>query len=154
MIHSIYLYPETLYPDLVKEALDLDVSIQVHIAETGARVANCIASRGHTGRRAEQFRHPGKPCIAAHYVHLTDEDREIARSERYRGPQSFPSNMKLASGFAGCFEDEAAGVRVALGTDGCASNNNTDMYQEMRLASFISEGQHLQPSTYPPKKFL
>ena len=146
MIHSIYLYPETLYPDLVREAMDLDVSIQVHIAETRTEVANCIAQYGVTPAVAlHNFGVFNRPCIAAHCVHLTDEDREILSNPNVTAVHNPSSNMKLASGFADVEKMKAAGVRVALGTDGCASNNNTDMYQEMRLASFIAKA-----STYSP----
>jgi len=53
--------------------------------------------------------------------------------------------MKLASGFADVEAMKRQGVRVALGTDGCASNNNTDMFMEMRLASFIAKGYSQNP---------
>jgi 5-methylthioadenosine/S-adenosylhomocysteine deaminase len=122
------------------------VSIQVHIAETRTEVANCIAKYGVTPAVAlDNFGVFNKPCIAAHCVHLTDEDRRILSNPNITAVHNPSSNMKLASGFADLTKMKAAGMRVAIGTDGCASNNNTDMYQEMRLASFIAKA-----STYSP----
>jgi len=146
MIHSIYLYPQSLYPDLVAEAADLDVSVQVHVAETQTEVANCIAKYGVTPVAAlANFGVFDRPCIAAHGVHLTEADRDILAAANVTVAHNPSSNMKLASGFADVEAMKRQGVRVALGTDGCASNNNTDMYMEMRLASFIAKGHSRDP---------
>jgi len=146
MVHSIYLYPQSLYPDLVAEAADLDVSVQVHVAETQTEVANCIAKYGVTPVAAlANFGVFDRPCIAAHGVHLTEADRDILAAANVTVAHNPSSNMKLASGFADVEAMKRQGVRVALGTDGCASNNNTDMYMEMRLASFIAKGHSRDP---------
>ena len=146
MIHSIYLYPQSLYPELVAEAADLDVSVQVHAAETQTEIANCIARYGVTPVAAlANFGVFDRPCIAAHGVHLTDADRDILAAAHVTVAHNPSSNMKLASGFADVEALKRQGVRVALGTDGCASNNNTDMYMEMRLASFIAKGYSRNP---------
>ena len=146
MVHSIYLYPQSLYPDLVAEAADLDVSVQVHVAETQTEVANCIAKYGVTPVAAlANFGVFDRPCIAAHGVHLTEADRDILAAANVTVAHNPSSNMKLASGFADVEAMKRQGVRVALGTDGCASNNNTDMYMEMRLASFIAKGYSRDP---------
>ena len=146
MVHSIYLYPQSLYPQLVAEAADLDVSIQVHVAETATEVSNCIAKYGVTPTAAlANFGVFDRPCIAAHCVHLTEEDRDILAAAHVTAVHNPSSNMKLASGFADVESMKRQGVRVALGTDGCASNNNTDMFMEMRLASFIAKGYSRDP---------
>lgn len=146
MIHSIYLYPQSLYPELVAEAADLDVSIQVHVAETQTEVSDCIAKYGVTPAAAlANFGVFDRPCIAAHCVHLTDEDRDILAAAHVTVAHNPSSNMKLASGFADVEAMKNQGVNVALGTDGCASNNNTDMFMEMRLASFIAKGYSKNP---------
>lgn len=146
MIHSIYLYPQSLYPELVAEAADIDVSVQVHVSETSTEVANCIAKYGVTPVAAlANFGVFDRPCIAAHGVHLTEADRDILAAAQVTVTHNPSSNMKLASGFADVAALKRQGVRVALGTDGCASNNNTDMYMEMRLASFIAKGHSHNP---------
>lgn len=155
MIHSIYLYPESLYPELVAEAADIDVSVQVHVAETKTEVANCIAKYGVTPAAAlANFGVFDRPCIAAHGVHLTEADRDILAAAHVTVAHNPSSNMKLASGFADVASMKRQGVRVALGTDGCASNNNTDMFMEMRLASFIAKGRSGDPETLPAQEAI
>jgi 5-methylthioadenosine/S-adenosylhomocysteine deaminase len=150
MIHSVYLYPKDLYPDLVSEAAEMDVSIQVHISETRTEVENCIAQYGVTPVAAlSNFGIFNQPCIAAHGVHLTDADRDILAAARVTVAHNPSSNMKLASGIADVEAMRRQGVRVAIGTDGCASNNNTDMYIEMRLASFLAKGKSHDPTYLP-----
>jgi len=146
MIHSIYLYPESLYPDLVAEASDLGVSVQVHICETRTEVENCIKKYGVTPVAAlSNFGVFDLPCIAAHGVHLNEEDRDILAAAHVTVVHNPSSNMKLASGFADVEAMKKQGVNVALGSDGCASNNNADMYMEMRLASFVAKGKSFDP---------
>jgi len=147
MVHSIYMYPQSFYSELVSEAADIDVSIQIHVAETRTEVENCIAQYGVTPVKAlANFGVFDRPCIAAHGVHLTDEDRDILAAGHVTVVHNPSSNMKLASGFCDVQAMKKQGVRVALGTDGCASNNNTDMYMEMRLASFMAKGKTHNPA--------
>jgi len=148
MVHSIYLYPESLYPELVAEAADIGVPVQVHVSETRTEVTNCIEKYGITPAAAlANFGLFDLPCIAAHGVHLTEDDMDILAAAGVTVVHNPSSNMKLASGFADVEGMKRRGVRVALGTDGVASNNNADMYFEMRLASFIAKG-----SSYDPVK--
>lgn len=150
MIHSVYLYPQNLYPELVAEASEMDVDIQVHISETRTEVENCILQYGVTPVAAlANFGVFKRPCIAAHGVHLTDKDRDILAAGHVTVAHNPSSNMKLASGFADVEAMKRQGVRVAIGTDGCASNNNTDMYLEMRLASLLSKGKSNNPTHLP-----
>lgn len=140
MIHSIYLYPESLYADLVSEAAEADVNIQIHISETATEVKNCIAKYHVSPVEAlAKFGVFNRPCIAAHCVHLDDNDRQIIAAHGVTVAHNPSSNMKLASGLCDVRSLRDAGVNVCLGTDGSASNNNLDMYLEMRLASFIGK---------------
>lgn len=140
MIHSIYLYPESLYADLVSEAAATGANIQVHISETVAEVDNCRAKYHVSPVEAlANFGVFSRPCIAAHGVHLDDNDRQILAAKGVTVAHNPSSNMKLASGLCDVRSLREAGVNVCLGTDGSASNNNLDMYLEMRLASFIGK---------------
>ena len=155
MIHSIYLYPSSLYPELVSEAADLDVPIQVHLAETRTEVENCLRSYHKTPAAAlADFGVFDRPCIAAHGVHLTPEDMDILAASHVTVAHNPSSNMKLASGFADVDGMMKKNVRVALGTDGCASNNNTDMFMEMRLASLIAKGRTFDPTILSAEQIL
>jgi 5-methylthioadenosine/S-adenosylhomocysteine deaminase len=82
-------------------------------------------------------------------VWCTDEDFAIMREKNVTLVHNPTSNLKLGSGFARIPEAMAAGVNVALGTDGCASNDNLDMFEEMHLASLIHKGRLGDPSVLP-----
>lgn len=143
MIHSIYLYPESLYADLVSEAAESDVYVQIHISETETEVENCREKYHASPVEAlSDFGVFSRPCIAAHCVHLDDNDRKILSAAGVTVAHNPSSNMKLASGLCDVRALRDAGINVCLGTDGSASNNNLDMYLEMRLASFI--GKHVR----------
>ncbi|MFI3331354.1 MAG: amidohydrolase [Rikenellaceae bacterium] len=83
--------------------------------------------------------------LAAHGVHLTDEDMEILRQKDVSVVHNPQSNMKLASGVAPVVALLEGGVNVALGTDGASSNNDLDMWEEMRSASFLQKVSTLDP---------
>ena len=85
------------------------------------------------------------PTIAAHVVWPTEAEIKIL-AERQVGVIHNPtSNMKIASGISPVTDMLAAGVRVGLGTDGAASNNDLDMWEEMRLAAFLQKVEQMNP---------
>jgi 5-methylthioadenosine/S-adenosylhomocysteine deaminase len=155
MVHSIYLYPSSLYPELVIEASECDVPIQVHVSETRTEVSNCVEKYGRSPVAAlADFGVFDRQCIAAHGVHLSDDDMDILSAAGVTVAHNPSSNMKLASGFANVDKMIKKGIRVALGTDGCASNNNTDMFLEMRMASLIAKGISYDPTVLPAKQLI
>jgi 5-methylthioadenosine/S-adenosylhomocysteine deaminase len=89
------------------------------------------------------------PVIAAHGVHVTDGDMEILRRHGVTVAHNPQSNMKLASGAAPVARMVAAGVNVTLGTDGAASNNDLDMWDEMRSASLLGKLIAADPAALP-----
>lgn len=155
MIHSVYLYPYSFYSDLVAEAADIDVSIQIHVSETEKEVLECIEKNKVSPVQAlADFGVFDRPCIAAHCVHLDDNDRDILSASKVTVAHNPSSNMKLASGRCDVQSLINKGVNVCLGTDGSASNNNMDMYQEMRLASFIAKSIRNNPTDLCAKDVL
>ncbi|MCL6444254.1 MAG: amidohydrolase family protein, partial [Alicyclobacillus sp.] len=90
-----------------------------------------------------------RAVLAAHCVHVSDEDIAILRAHDVRVAHNPQSNLKLGSGVAPIVKMKAAGVRVGLGTDGAASNNNLDMFEELRLAATLHKGV-LQDATVIP----
>jgi len=87
--------------------------------------------------------------IAFHCVCLEEEDIQSFRNEGCKAVYNPESNMKLASGFAPVSRMLKEGVCVGLGTDGCASNNNLDMFQEMDTAAKLEKVRHLDPTLMP-----
>lgn len=141
MVHSVYLYQAALYPELAAMAREAGCPIQVHVSETEQEVQDCLAK---TGMRPPAFLESvgllDGPVIAAHCVHLNEEDRRILARPNIMAVHCPASNMKLGSGFADVPAMLQAGLNVGLGTDGAASNNRLDMFREMLLASFIAKG--------------
>jgi 5-methylthioadenosine/S-adenosylhomocysteine deaminase len=90
-----------------------------------------------------------RPTLVAHGVHLTDEEIETLARYDVRVSHNPGSNLKLASGVARVIDLMNAGVLVSLGTDSSASNNNLDMFEEMRLAALIHKGVSGDPVAVP-----
>ncbi len=87
--------------------------------------------------------------VADHAVVLTDADLELLAASRAGVAHCPESNMKLASGIAPVVDLLARGVPVGLGTDGCASNNNLDLLQEMDTAAKLQKAHRLDPTALP-----
>jgi 5-methylthioadenosine/S-adenosylhomocysteine deaminase len=90
-----------------------------------------------------------RPSLLAHAVHLTDEEIDVLARYDVRVSHHPGSNLKLASGIARVLALQEAGVLVSLGTDSAASNNNLDMFEEMRLAALLHKGVSGDPTAIP-----
>lgn len=92
--------------------------------------------------------------LAAHCTHLEAEDFEILQQARASVSVNITSNLKLASGVPPLPELLAAGIRVGLGTDGCASNNNLNLFEEMHLAGILYKGLRGDPALVSPEQVI
>lgn len=137
--------PYTCPPDTLRAAAsladELNVPIQIHLSETRLEVDDAQRAWGcspivHVDRCGLLDR----PVLAAHCVHVSDEDIALMAAKGVRVAHNPQSNLKLASGIAPVARMRAAGVVVGLGTDGAASNNNLDMFEELRLAATLHKG--------------
>lgn len=141
LVHSIYLYDEDYYYKLVDLAKSRNTFVHVHVSETKKEVADCIAKyKMSPPAILEKMGMFDIPAIAAHCVFLDDNDREILRRNNVTVVHNPTSNLKLGSGMANIRKMLDASINVALGTDGPASNNSLDIYQEMKLASILAKG--------------
>lgn len=141
LVHSVYIYEAALYPEMADMAKNMNCAVQVHVSETREEVEECLHKYGcRPPRQLEKFGFFQTPTIAAHCVFLDDEDRSILARHQVLAAHNPSSNLKLGSGVADLPAMINAGMRVGLGTDGAASNNNLDLYREMRLASFLAKG--------------
>ncbi len=119
------------------EADRLGVGIHIHVAETRDEIEIIQNQYGKTPVQwLEGLGIFGGHVVAAHCVHLTPEDQEILARWHVCVAHNPESNMKLNSGTAPIPELRAAGVVIGLGTDGASSNNNLDLFGEMRSAAF------------------
>lgn len=129
------------YADRVRPFVERGAQMQIHLSETQKEHDECIARHGMTP--AAWFEKMGIfdiPTGAAHCVAVTPADMEILKRKGVTAIHNPTSNMKLGSGFAPVPELLDMGVNVALGTDGAASNNNLNMFEEMHLAAIIHNG--------------
>jgi len=120
--------------------------LQIHLSETEEEVKEVIRRSGE--RPVLHLAHLGllnESLIGVHAVHLEDEEIELLARNRVGIVHSPESNMKLASGMARVSEMVKKGIVLGLGTDGCASNNNLDLFKEMDTAAKLSKVATLDP---------
>lgn len=146
-IHAVYTSYPRAWERVRKEAEENGKPINVHVSETKTEQENCIEKYGTTPLQTlDRYGVLDVGCIAAHCVYLTDEDIELMREKNVTAVHCPTSNLMLASGIADVSKYIKRGVNVALGTDGAASNNSLDMFEEMKLASLLQKGISLDPT--------
>jgi 5-methylthioadenosine/S-adenosylhomocysteine deaminase len=122
-------------------AEELELPIHMHLHETAGEVEQGRASHGMRPlKRLAQLDVLGPRFLAVHMTQLTDEEIDAYAQTGGSIVHCPESNLKLASGFCPLAELLAAGINVALGTDGAASNNDLDILGEMRTAALLAKG--------------
>lgn len=153
--HAPYTCPSAYLRKVREAALENGIPIHIHLSETKGEVETCLARHGVTPiRLMDDLGLFDAPTLAAHCVHVTDEDIDILAKKHVRVAHNPGSNLKLASGFAPVVKMRNAGVTVGLGTDGASSNNKLDMFAEMRLAALIHKANELDPFAITAKEAL
>lgn len=138
--HAPYTCSPRLIEKIVEEAHRLDCSIHTHLAETRDEIKIINDRYGETPiELMEKIGLFTRHVIAAHGVYLTDGEIEILKRKQVGLIHNPKSNMKLASGIAPINFMRKQGVTIGLGTDGAASNNTLDMFEEMRFASLLQK---------------
>lgn len=153
--HAPYTVGEATLARIRALADELERPVHMHVHETAGEISDSVAAHGC--RPLARLDRLGllSPALAA--VHMTQlEDAEIARlAETGASVIHCPeSNLKLASGFCPVAKLEAAGVNVALGTDGAASNNDLDLFGEMRTAALLAKGVSGDAAALPAHRAL
>ena len=131
------------------------VPVITHLAETEDEIR--IAREQHRATPTaylESIGFWGPKTLAAHGVWVTDEDIAILKHREIGVAHNPESNMKLASGTAPVEKYLKAGVALGLGTDGAASNNDLDMFEAMRQASFLAKHAAHDPTAVPARVAL
>ncbi|RPI48555.1 MAG: hypothetical protein EHM56_13520 [Chloroflexi bacterium] len=136
-------------------ALEHDVPLLIHIAETAGGVEETQMLFGASPVEVlERLGVLEARVLAAHCVHVTRQEREIMARRSVGVAHNPTSNLKLASGLADVVSMQNAGVVVGIGTDGQASNNDQDMFEEMRLAALLPKGLTQDPTVVPASRAL
>jgi 5-methylthioadenosine/S-adenosylhomocysteine deaminase len=148
--HAPYTVSDETLARVAMLAEELDLPVHMHVHETAHEVDESIERHGlRPLERLDRLGLLSERLIAVHAVHLTDA--EIAQLARVGASVAHcpVSNLKLASGLARVPAMLAAGVNVALGTDGAASNNRLDMLDEARLAALLAKAVANDASALP-----
>ena len=154
-IHSEYLTNEKFCRELAAANREFRRPVHVHVSETAKEHEECIARHGKTPiRYLADTGLLDYGAYAAHCVYCTDDDFRVMAEKGVSLVHNPTSNMKLGSGFARIPRAIELGVNVALGTDGCASNDNLDMFEEMHLASLIHKGLAKDPTAMPARTVI
>lgn len=138
--HAPYTVSDTSFVKIATLASELDCPVHIHVHETQDEISRSVAEHGV--RPLERLRRLGllgPNLIAVHSVHLTAAEIELLGHHGASIAHCPSSNLKLASGFAPVAALAAAGANLAIGTDGAASNNRLDMFQEMRTAALLAK---------------
>jgi 5-methylthioadenosine/S-adenosylhomocysteine deaminase len=148
--------PYTCTPEILEEVVGLaqkhDVPLLIHVAETEGEVdgtrqlygclpAFCLDNFGILGSKA----------LVIHGVYLTEEEIKLLAQKGVGVAHAPTSNLKLASGVAPVARMLELGLNVGIGTDGPASNNDQDMFEEMRLAALLAKGITRDPKAVPAR---
>jgi 5-methylthioadenosine/S-adenosylhomocysteine deaminase len=148
--HAIYTVSEASLRWAKSFADEHGLLVHIHASETEKEVADCAALHGlRPIQWLEKIGFLGPNVIAAHAIHADDEEIGILAARGVKVVHNPVSNMKLASGSFPYGRMLAQGVEISLGTDGCSSNNNLDMLEEMKIAALHAKLVHNDPTVLP-----
>jgi 5-methylthioadenosine/S-adenosylhomocysteine deaminase len=153
--HAPYTCTAEILRASAELAREFDVPLHIHIAETALEVENM---RNENGMPVVPYiKKQGlleAKVIAAHCVHIDSGEMRTLQHANAGVAHNPSSNLKLASGFAPIQKMLETGLKVGIGTDGPASNNDLDMFEEVRLASFIAKAVSNDPTVLPAQTAL
>jgi len=148
--HAPYTVSDPWLTKLRALADELDLPVHIHVHETAGEVEDSLAQHGKRPlARLGDLGLVTPALMAAHMTQLSDEEIAVAAENGISVVHCPSSNLKLASGFCPVAKLIQAGVNVAIGTDGAASNNTLDMLAEMRQAALLAKGVAGDPSAVP-----
>lgn len=153
--HAPYTCTEDILQACAQLAAEFDVPLHIHLSETAQEVENW----------RETYDMPVIPWVkkqglfeakvlAAHCVHVDEGEIHTLLHHSAGVAHNPSSNLKLASGFAPVAAMRREGLNVGIGTDGPSSNNDLDMFEELRLASFVAKGVTGDPTALPAREVL
>lgn len=140
-IHAEYTNDDQTIRAVAEKAKEMDVRMQIHVAETLAETEGC--QERHGGRTPVKYLSDmgvfDVPTTAAHCVWLTEEDRDILKAKEVTVATNPTSNLKLCGGACDVPKLLEKAIPVAIGTDGVASNNNLNFFEEIKLFLLLAK---------------
>jgi 5-methylthioadenosine/S-adenosylhomocysteine deaminase len=153
--HAPYTVADRSFEKVGALAAQLQLPIHIHVHETHEEIAGSLKEHGMRPlARLQRLGLLGQRLIAVHAVHLQPEEIAALAEAGCRVAHCPTSNMKLASGIAPVAEMLENGVGIGLGTDGAASNNRLDLFQEMRHAALLAKVAGNDPALLPAHQAL
>lgn len=154
--HAIYTCSTEFLKEISENAKKLyDNIIHIHLSETLTEVENSKKEYGMTP--IEYVNSLGlldSQIIAAHCVHITDEEIELVKNKKFYPVYNPSSNLKLASGFTPVYKMLKNNIKLALGTDGDSSNNNQDFVEEMHIGGIVNKAVTMNEKAVPAIEIL
>ncbi|MGN0695860.1 MAG: amidohydrolase [Oscillospiraceae bacterium] len=136
--HAIYTCGTDYLSYIIEKAHEYDLPIHTHLSETVNEVNGCLSQ--HNMTPTEYLDSLGMfdiRTVAAHCVHLTDNDIRILKDKNVNVVHNPKSNLKLGNGIAPIHALEQAGVNICMGTDSQASNNSLNLFSDMNFAALL-----------------
>jgi 5-methylthioadenosine/S-adenosylhomocysteine deaminase len=149
--HAVYTVSREGLSWCAEYAKANDLGINIHLSETEKEVKDCIATQGkRPSVLLDECGMLTDRTVAAHCCWLDEDECQLLGRRGVHVSQNSTSNMKLATNRAMPWHHlKAAGVNISLGTDGCASNNNLDLFEEAKIASLLQKFYWNDPCLLP-----
>jgi 5-methylthioadenosine/S-adenosylhomocysteine deaminase len=139
--HSPYTCSPEYITQIIDKAIELDVPLHTHMSETKYEVDKNIEEYGVTPvKHLDKLGFFDRRSLVAHAVHVNEADLDILSSKDVKVSHNIISNLKLGSGISPVSKMLEKGITVSLGTDSVASNNNLDLFEELKSAATIHKG--------------
>lgn len=139
--HSPYTCSPEYITQIIDKAIELDVPLHTHMSETKYEVDKNIEEYGVTPvKHLDKLGFFDRRSLVAHAVHVNEADLDILSSKDVKVSHNIISNLKLGSGISPVSKMLEKGITVSLGTDSVASNNNLDLFEELKAAATIHKG--------------
>ena len=153
--HAPYTVSDANLQRVANQAEELDIPIHIHVHETAGEISQGIADHGvRPLQRLDNLGLLSPRLLAVHMTQLNDDDIVACKRMGVHIVHCPESNLKLASGFCPITALDKKGINIALGTDGAASNNDLDMFGEMRQAALLAKAVSGDASAMPAHKIL
>jgi len=154
--HAIYTVGEASLRWIAAQSAETGCVVQLHVSETAGEVADCVSAHGvRPAVYLDRLGLLGPRFLAVHAVHLDDAEIALLAERGAKAVHNPISNLKLASGGPMRYAAmRAAGLSVLIGTDGCASNNNLDLLEELKFAALMAKHSTGDPTVLPAHEAL
>ena len=148
--HAIYTVSRDSLVWLAEFAQERDLLLHIHLAETKREVEDCLKEHGQTPvRYLRELGFLGPNVLAAHAIWLDAEEQDLLAAHGVKIAHLPVSNMKLCSGPFPYRRLRQRGLVIGIGTDGCSSNNNLDMFEEIKFAALLRKSLTGDPTAMP-----